>query len=77
MCYSTNLHSPLLSPSQKWVCHTFPCRTLVGVTAGIRPLIAGGVLHALWSDSNGHGGPSKGVKITHPEDLASQNYMQV
>ena len=30
-----------------------------------------------WSESVGHGGPSKGVKITRPEDLASQNYMQV
>ena len=47
MCYSADLHSPVLSPAQKWVCQTSPCKTQVSVTAGIRPLTARVVKQAL------------------------------
>ena len=55
MCYFADLHSPELSPAQKWVCQTSPCRALVRVTAGIRPLTARVVKHVL--------GPSHWVTV--------------
>ena len=37
----------------------------------------GGRQTRTWSESEGHGRPSKGSEITRSEALASQNYMQV
>ena len=62
MCYLTDLHSPVLSPPQKWVCHISPCRMLVSVTTGIRPLTAWGVNHVLGPSQWGTVGPLRESK---------------